>query len=164
MNSFVAENEPGVSRFTQQSLPELEQLLRETRQAVRDFRDLSRSLKQNPSRLIYEPTYRGIEVPKSTRRASRWIVLTPLLLSACAGSLFKDKAAPPTMYLLSATPRPLADSPGGALLHTDLAVLKPRVRTGLDTDRIAALYPDRRMDYFADVALDRGCLMRSVAV
>jgi cholesterol transport system auxiliary component len=25
------------------------------------------------------------------------------------------------------------------------------VRAGLDTDRIAALYPDRRMDYFADV-------------
>jgi phospholipid/cholesterol/gamma-HCH transport system substrate-binding protein len=64
LNSFVAENEPGVSRFTQQSLPEFEQLLRETRQAVRDFRDLSRSLKQNPSQLIYEPTYRGIEVPK----------------------------------------------------------------------------------------------------
>jgi cholesterol transport system auxiliary component len=34
---------------------------------------------------------------------------------------------------------------------SNLAVLRPRVRTGLDTDRIAALYPDRRMDYFADV-------------
>jgi phospholipid/cholesterol/gamma-HCH transport system substrate-binding protein len=64
LNSFVAQNEPGVARFTQQSLPELEQLLRETRQAVREFRDLSRSLKQNPSQLIYERTYRGIEVPK----------------------------------------------------------------------------------------------------
>jgi phospholipid/cholesterol/gamma-HCH transport system substrate-binding protein len=64
LNSFVAENEPGVSRFTKQSLPEFEQLLRESRQAARDFRDLSRSLKQNPSQLIYESTYRGIEVPK----------------------------------------------------------------------------------------------------
>jgi phospholipid/cholesterol/gamma-HCH transport system substrate-binding protein len=64
LNSFVAENEPGVSRFTRQSLPELEQLLRESRQAVRDFRDLSRSLKRDPSQLIYESTYRGIEVPK----------------------------------------------------------------------------------------------------
>jgi phospholipid/cholesterol/gamma-HCH transport system substrate-binding protein len=64
LNSFVEQNEPGVSRFAQQSLPEFEQLLRETRQAVRDFRDLSRSLKRNPSQLIYEPTYHGIEVPK----------------------------------------------------------------------------------------------------
>jgi phospholipid/cholesterol/gamma-HCH transport system substrate-binding protein len=64
LNTFVAENEPGFSRFSKQSLPEFEQLLRESRQAARDFRDLSRSLKQNPSQLIYESTYRGIEVPK----------------------------------------------------------------------------------------------------
>jgi phospholipid/cholesterol/gamma-HCH transport system substrate-binding protein len=64
LNTFVTENEPGYSRFSKQSLPEFEQLLRESRQAVRDFRDLSRSLKQNPSQLIYESTYRGIEVPK----------------------------------------------------------------------------------------------------
>jgi phospholipid/cholesterol/gamma-HCH transport system substrate-binding protein len=64
LNAFVAENEPGYSRFSKQSLPEFEQLLRESRQAVRDFRDLSRSLKQNPSQLIYESTYRGLEVPK----------------------------------------------------------------------------------------------------
>jgi phospholipid/cholesterol/gamma-HCH transport system substrate-binding protein len=64
LNSFVAENEPGVSLFARQSLPEFEQLLRESRQAVRDFRDLSRSLKRDPSQLIYESNYRGLEVPK----------------------------------------------------------------------------------------------------
>ena len=64
LEHFVSDNEPGVSRFTHQSLPELEQLLRESRQAARDFRDLSRSLKQNPAQLIYEPNYRGIEVAK----------------------------------------------------------------------------------------------------
>jgi phospholipid/cholesterol/gamma-HCH transport system substrate-binding protein len=64
LEHFVADNEPVLSRFTQQSLPELEQLLRESRQAARDFRDLSRSLKQNPSQLIYEPKYRGVEVAK----------------------------------------------------------------------------------------------------
>jgi phospholipid/cholesterol/gamma-HCH transport system substrate-binding protein len=64
LESFVADNEPGVSRFTHQSLPELQQLLRDSRQAVRDFRDLSRSLKQNPSQFIYEPNYRGVEVAK----------------------------------------------------------------------------------------------------
>ena len=64
LEEFVADNEPGVSRFTHQSLPEFEQLLRESRQAARDFRDLSRSLKQNPSQLIYEPNYRGVEVSR----------------------------------------------------------------------------------------------------
>jgi len=64
LERFVMENEPGFSRFTRQSLPEVEQLLRESRQAVRDFRDLSRSLKQNPSQLIYEPNYHGVEVAK----------------------------------------------------------------------------------------------------
>ena len=64
LEQFVTDNEPGVSRFTHQSLPEFEQLLRESRQAARDFRDLSRSLKQNPSQLLYEPNYRGIEVAK----------------------------------------------------------------------------------------------------
>jgi phospholipid/cholesterol/gamma-HCH transport system substrate-binding protein len=64
LDSFVTENSPRYSRFSQQSLPEFEQLLRESRQAVRDFRDLSRSLKQNPSQLIYESNYRGIEVQK----------------------------------------------------------------------------------------------------
>jgi phospholipid/cholesterol/gamma-HCH transport system substrate-binding protein len=64
LQHFMVDNEPAVSRFTQQSLPEFEQLLRESRQAARDFRDLSRSLKQNPSQLIYEPNYRGVEVAK----------------------------------------------------------------------------------------------------
>ena len=64
LERFVEDNEPEVSRFTHQSLPEFEQLLRESRQAARDFRDLSRSLKQNPSQLLYEPNYHGVEVAK----------------------------------------------------------------------------------------------------
>jgi phospholipid/cholesterol/gamma-HCH transport system substrate-binding protein len=64
LDEFVAENTPGLSRFTKQSLPEFEQLLRESRQAARDFSDLSRSLKQNPSQLFYESNYRGVELPK----------------------------------------------------------------------------------------------------
>jgi cholesterol transport system auxiliary component len=79
------------------------------------------------------------------------LALLGVTLAACAGSLFKNKAAPPTMYMLGATRKtPAADAPGDN--HpTDLAVLRPRVRAGLDTDRIAALYPDRHMDYYADV-------------
>ena len=84
------------------------------------------------------------------------IALASVTLAACAGSLFKNKAAPPTMYMLSATRKTTAADPGGGQpssdnFAADVAVLRPRVRAGLDTDRIAALYPDRRMDYFADV-------------
>ena len=79
------------------------------------------------------------------------LALLGVTLAACAGSLFKNKAAPPTMYMLGATRKtPAADAQGGNVT-SDLAVLRPRVRAGLDTDRIAALYPDRHMDYFADV-------------
>lgn len=63
LDVFVAANEPGLSRFAQQSLPEFEQLVRESRAAARDFGDLSRSLKQNPSQLIYESSHRGVQVP-----------------------------------------------------------------------------------------------------
>jgi len=63
LDQFLAANQPGIAHFTQQSLPELEQLLRESRAAARDFRDLSRSLKQNPSQLLYESNSRGVEVP-----------------------------------------------------------------------------------------------------
>jgi cholesterol transport system auxiliary component len=79
-------------------------------------------------------------------------VLLSLALAACAGSLFKNKAAPPTMYVLSAASKPAAaDPPAVAPAAVELAVLRPRVRAGLNTDRIAALYPDRHMDYFAGV-------------
>lgn len=70
------------------------------------------------------------------------------LLAGCTGSLFKTAIAPPTLYLLSA--QPAEQGAAAAELPVDLAILKPRVRAGLDTDRIAALYPDRRLDYYAD--------------
>ena len=75
-------------------------------------------------------------------------------VTACTGSLFKSKVVPPSTYLLSAQPGTNAASAGPVAapvpVAANLALLKPRVRAGLDTDRIAVLYPDRRLDYFAD--------------
>jgi ABC-type uncharacterized transport system auxiliary subunit len=67
-------------------------------------------------------------------------------LSACAGSLFKSKEPAQSVYLLT-----LAPAPAGASMEipADLTILRPRVRPGLDTTQIAALYPDRRLDHFA---------------
>ena len=67
-------------------------------------------------------------------------------LAACTGSFFKSNQPPPSTYLLSVTPQP---AQGGVAMPFDLTALMPRVRTGLDTDRIAALYPDGKLDYFA---------------
>lgn len=64
LNDFVSQNEPGLSRFTNQSLPELERLLRESRDAAHDFRELARSLKEDPSKVLYQPNDRGVEVPR----------------------------------------------------------------------------------------------------
>ena len=82
---------------------------------------------------------------------SRWprrvLVLAALGLGACTGSLFQSKAVAPTSYLLS----PAAHRDGAATpeIPAYLGVLKPRTRAGLESDRIAVLYPDRRLDYFA---------------
>jgi len=74
-----------------------------------------------------------------------------ICLPACTGSLFQSKTVPPTVYMLSGAPAAAASGTAAAApLPVDLAVLKPRLRPGLETDRIAVLYPDRRLDYFAD--------------
>ena len=64
LDRFVTENEPGLSRFTLEALPQFEQTLREAQDASREFGDLSRSLRQDPSQLLYQSNYRGVELPK----------------------------------------------------------------------------------------------------
>lgn len=77
-------------------------------------------------------------------------------LTACTGSLFQSKAAPLRVYKLSAAAHPTAAgtptpaAPIAASIPVDLAVLKTLTSSGLKTDRIAVLYPDRHLDYFAD--------------
>src|SRR5260370_25631685 len=71
-------------------------------------------------------------------RASILVLAVCGWVTACSGSLFRSKAVPPSIYLLSAPPginaaassAPAAPAP----LAADLAVLKPRGRAGLDTD------------------------------
>ena len=94
------------------------------------------------------------------RLAGRAGIIAAVCLAACTGSLFQSKVKPPTVYWLSAGAEspahgvPAADPPAtgtpAAAIPVDLAVLKPRLRPGLESDRIAVLYPDRRLDYFAD--------------
>jgi phospholipid/cholesterol/gamma-HCH transport system substrate-binding protein len=64
LDRFMADNKDNITRFTDQGLLELQQLIRDSRQAALEFRELSRTLKQNPSQIIYEPASRGLEIAR----------------------------------------------------------------------------------------------------
>lgn len=73
-------------------------------------------------------------------------VLGALLAQGCASGAFESDQPYQQVYVLAGLP---ARSAPATILAVDLAVAQPQVRPGLDTDRIAVLYPDRRLDYFA---------------
>jgi len=62
IDRFTQKSEVQLGSFTEQGLFELERLMRETRSAAREFRDLSRSLQENPSQILYEPPESGVEI------------------------------------------------------------------------------------------------------
>jgi phospholipid/cholesterol/gamma-HCH transport system substrate-binding protein len=62
-NAFVSENRGQVSGFVREGLPQLEALLRDSRAAADEIRDLSRSLRENPSRIIYQAPLSGVSIP-----------------------------------------------------------------------------------------------------
>jgi phospholipid/cholesterol/gamma-HCH transport system substrate-binding protein len=64
LDKLMSEHRDDLGLFLRDSLPEMERLLRDSRQAAIEFRELSRSLKADPSQLMYEPSYRGVEIPK----------------------------------------------------------------------------------------------------
>lgn len=64
VDRFTQQSEVQLGNFTEQGLFELERLMRETRQAAREFRDLSRSLQENPSQILYEPPESGVEIQR----------------------------------------------------------------------------------------------------
>jgi phospholipid/cholesterol/gamma-HCH transport system substrate-binding protein len=64
LDKLVEENRQDIRSFTREGLPELERFLREGRSAAREFRELSRSLKEDPSQLLYQPPPTGVEIPR----------------------------------------------------------------------------------------------------
>ena len=63
LDRMVEKNEGNIDRFASQGLEEFEELVRETRRAVRSIDALSESLERDPSRLIYRPAPTGVEIP-----------------------------------------------------------------------------------------------------
>jgi phospholipid/cholesterol/gamma-HCH transport system substrate-binding protein len=64
LDKMIAENRGAVHSFTRSSLPEIESFVREGRAAAKSIRELSDSLRQNPSQIIYQPAPAGVEIPR----------------------------------------------------------------------------------------------------
>jgi hypothetical protein len=59
----VGENRAQLSGFVRDGLPQLEALLRDSRAAAQQISELSESLRENPSRLIYQQPVTGVTIP-----------------------------------------------------------------------------------------------------
>jgi phospholipid/cholesterol/gamma-HCH transport system substrate-binding protein len=64
LNTLMSDHRQDLGMFLRDSLPEIERLLRDGRDAAAEFRELSRSLKADPSQFLYEPSYKGVEIPR----------------------------------------------------------------------------------------------------
>ena len=63
LDTFISDNRGQLSGFVQQALPQVEALLRDSREAAQQIRELSSSLRENPSRLIYQAPVTGVSIP-----------------------------------------------------------------------------------------------------
>ncbi|MCC7462351.1 MAG: MCE family protein [Gammaproteobacteria bacterium] len=64
LDAILEENRGELRGFAHETLPEMQSLVRDARDAAREFRDLSRSLRQDPSQLLYQPPASGVPVPQ----------------------------------------------------------------------------------------------------
>ncbi|HUI60450.1 MAG TPA: MlaD family protein [Steroidobacteraceae bacterium] len=64
IEQLITDNRQDLRSFTRDGLPELERFVREGRAAAQDIRELSSSLRENPSQLLYQPPQQGVEIPR----------------------------------------------------------------------------------------------------
>ena len=64
IQKLIGDNRQDLRSFTREGLPELERLLRDGSAAAQELRQLSSSLRENPSQLLYQPSQVGVEIPR----------------------------------------------------------------------------------------------------
>ena len=64
LDQAIQDNRADVRGFARDGLPEFERLLRDSREAAAEVQALARSLREDPSQLIYQPAERGTEIPR----------------------------------------------------------------------------------------------------
>ena len=63
LDAFVAHNGDQVSGLVSDAVPQLESLLRDSRSTIAQINELARTLRENPSRLLYQPKPAGVAIP-----------------------------------------------------------------------------------------------------
>ncbi len=64
LNSILTDNKTNINKFAGSGLKEITQMTAETREMAKSIRRLADTLEQEPSRLLYQPNYRGVEIQK----------------------------------------------------------------------------------------------------
>ncbi|HEX4052403.1 MAG TPA: MlaD family protein [Steroidobacteraceae bacterium] len=63
LDTFMAQNGEQISGLVRDGVPQLEGLLRDTRAAAQQIDGLARSLRDDPSKLLYQPSRHGVTIP-----------------------------------------------------------------------------------------------------
>jgi phospholipid/cholesterol/gamma-HCH transport system substrate-binding protein len=63
LDEFMSQNTEQISTLVRDGVPQLEGLLRDTRTAAQQIDGLARSLREDPSRLLYQPARHGVAIP-----------------------------------------------------------------------------------------------------
>ena len=64
LDQIVAENRDDLRAFTRDGLPQLQQTLEQARAAAEEARALAHRIKEDPSRILYQPKNHGVEIPR----------------------------------------------------------------------------------------------------
>ena len=64
LDGLLTEDRGALRGFAHQGLPQIEALVRDARDAAREFKELSKSLRENPAQLLYQPPSAGVEIPR----------------------------------------------------------------------------------------------------
>jgi phospholipid/cholesterol/gamma-HCH transport system substrate-binding protein len=64
LDGMLADDRGALHGFAQQGLPQFEALVRDSRGAARELQQLARSLRENPSQLLYQPPSAAVEIPR----------------------------------------------------------------------------------------------------
>lgn len=73
------------------------------------------------------------------------LIIAMLAASGCAAGAFDSERPADQVYVINVA---RAESRAASALPVDLSVARPVARPGLDTERIAVRYEDRRLDYY----------------
>lgn len=64
LNDVLIDNKANINKFAGSGLKEITEMTAETREMAKSIRRLADTLEQEPSRLLYQPNYRGVEIQK----------------------------------------------------------------------------------------------------